>query len=188
MVALRARKPVPWPDPDLTDGTVHLRRWASADLPALRAAAKDPEIQRFRYSLPTTDEEARRWLAGLEPDRRSGERLELAITVAGNRDASGSISLTDIEPGTAMIRYWLLPEARGRGTATGALRLLAGWAVEALAIAHIVLLIEPDNESSWRLAERCGFVREARLRSYFKTGAGDRRDLLVYGLLPGELR
>ncbi len=167
---------------------MRLRRWEAADLPALRAAAKDPEIQRFRYSLPTTDEEARRWLAGLEPDRRAGERLELAITVAGNRDASGSISLTDIEHRTAMIRYWLLPEARGRGTAAGALRLLAGWAIDALAIGHIVVLIEPDNESSWRLVERCGFAREAHLRSYFKTSDGDRRDLLVYGLLPGELR
>lgn len=165
-----------------------LRRWEPADLPVLRAAAADPEIRRFRYSLPATDAEAERWLAELEPARQAGERLELAIAVAGSHDAVGSISLGDIEPRTAMIRYWLAPDARGRGTAAGALRLLAGWAIDALQIGHLVLLIESDNESSWRLAERCGFIREAHLRSYFKTGDGDRRDLLVYGLLPGELQ
>ncbi len=187
-MAASHRSPLPLPNPHLTDGTVSLRPWDPADLPALRAAAADHEIQRFRYSLPTSDAEAERWLGQLEPDRLTGERLELAIAVCGSHDAVGSISLTDIEHGQAMIRYWLLPDARGRGSAAGAVRLLAGWAIDVLALMHIVLLIEPDNESSWRLAERCGFVREARLRSYFKTSAGDRRDLLVYGLLPGELR
>lgn len=170
------------------DGAVTLRPWQPADRPSLRAAAADPEIRRFRYSLPVTDEEARRWLADVEPARRAGSRLELAIAVWGYNGAVGSVALTDIEHGQAMLRYWLLPEARGRGTAAGAVRLLAGWAIDVLRIAHIVLLIEPDNESSCRLAERCGFVREARLRSYFKASDGDRRDLLVYGLLPGELR
>ena len=188
VVALKTAKPPSWPDPDLTDGTVCLRRWGAADLPALRAAAADPEIRRFRYSLPASDEEAQRWLADVEAAREAGRRLELAIAVDQNNDAIGSISLTDIEHGQAMIRYWLLPEARGRGTAAGAVRLLAGWAVEVLQIAHIVLLIEPENRSSWRLAERCGFVREARLRSYFESSDGERRDLLVYGLLPSELR
>lgn len=188
VVTLTTGKPLPWPDPDLTDGTVCLRRWGAADLPALRAAAADPEIRRFRYSLPATDGEAPRWLADVEADRKSGRRLELAIAVDQDHDAIGSVSLTDVERGQAMIRYWLLREARGRGTAAGAVRLLARWAIDALQIAHIVLLIEPGNRSSWRLAERCGFVREARLRSYFESSDGERRDLLVYGLLPGELR
>jgi RimJ/RimL family protein N-acetyltransferase len=188
VVALKFVEPVPWPDPDLTDGTVRLRPWVAADLPALGAAGADPEIQRFRYSAPAGEEKARRWLAEVEAARQAGKRLELAIAVDPEHDAVGSVSLTDIEPRTAMIRYWLLPEARGRGTAAGAVRLLAGWAIDVLQIAHIVLLIEPDNRSSWRLAERCGFVREARLRSYFRGGDGGRRDLLVYGLLPGELR
>jgi len=41
--------------------------------------------------------------------------------------------------------------------------------------------------ASQRVAERCGFTREAVLRSHLPFRGG-RRDTVVYGLLPGELR
>jgi RimJ/RimL family protein N-acetyltransferase len=179
---------IPAPDPDLTDGRVALRRWALSDLPALRTAGADPMIQRFRYSVPTTEPDALQWLDELEPDRQAGHRLELAIAAVLNDHAIGSISLTDLEHHNAMIRYWLLPDARGHGIASAAVRLLAGWAIDALQIARLALHVEPDNGSSVRLAERCGFVFEGRLRSHFETKDGRRSDLLMYGLLPGELR
>jgi RimJ/RimL family protein N-acetyltransferase len=59
----------------------------------------------------------------------------------------------------------LLPDARGHGIASAAVRLLAEWAIDALQIARLTLHIEPDNGSSVRLAERCGFGFEGRLRS-----------------------
>lgn len=40
-----------------------------------------------------------------------------------------------------------------------------------------------------RVAERCGFRYEGRLRSHMLVRhSGERRDSLIYGLLPGELR
>jgi RimJ/RimL family protein N-acetyltransferase len=86
-----------------------------------------------------------------------------------------------------MISYWLGPGARGRGLATSAVRLLASWAFDELDLARLALLAEPDNVASQRVAERCGFVREARLRSYAQSRAGARVDSLVYGLLRDEL-
>jgi RimJ/RimL family protein N-acetyltransferase len=41
--------------------------------------------------------------------------------------------------------------------------------------------------ASQRVAERCGFTREALLGSRLPFRGG-RRDTVVYGLLPGELR
>jgi RimJ/RimL family protein N-acetyltransferase len=67
-------------------------------------------------------------------------------------------------------------------------RLLAGWAIDALQLARIWLQIEPDNQPSRQLAESCGFTLEGRLRSHWETKDGRRSDLLIYGLLPGELR
>ena len=81
----------------------------------------------------------------------------------------------------------MLPEARRRGIATRAVRLLARWAFDELAIARLELTCGPDNEASQRVAARCGFVREGVLRSHMPFKGG-RRDTVLHGLLPGELR
>jgi len=50
-------------------------------------------------------------------------------------------------------------------------------------------MIHPGNVASQRVAERCGFVREGLLRGYMrKAKRAERRDMVVFGLLAGELR
>ena len=89
---------------------------------------------------------------------------------AGARSASGSA-----------------PAARGRGVATRAVRLIARWAFAELRLARLELTCAPDNDAAQRVAERCGFTREGVLRSHMPFKGG-RRDTVVFGLLPGELR
>jgi RimJ/RimL family protein N-acetyltransferase len=110
------------PDPPLTDGRVLLRSWQPADLPALLAGASDPLVHRYRHSLPDGEPAARAWLAAVDDDRRTGTRLELAITAAGDhREALGSVSLWGFHSrnATAMVSYWLAEPGRGRGLAGG---------------------------------------------------------------------
>jgi RimJ/RimL family protein N-acetyltransferase len=99
----------------------------------------------------------------------------------------GGASLYDVADGRAAVGYWLTPAARGRGIASHAVRLLAGWAFEGLRIARLELTCGPDNVASQRVAERCGFVREGVLRAHLPFKGG-RRDTVVFSLLPGELR
>lgn len=100
---------------------------------------------------------------------------------------SASLSEVRLDQGSAAVGYWLAPEARGRGVATQAVRVLARWAFAELGLARLELTCSPDNEASQHVAGRCGFSREGLLRSHvpFK---GDRRDSVIYSLLPGELR
>ena len=51
---------------------------------------------------------------------------------------------------------------------------------------RIELWIEPSNVASLTVAERAGFTREGLLRSFMEIG-GERRDMLMYSLLPGDL-
>jgi RimJ/RimL family protein N-acetyltransferase len=178
---------VPVAEPRLASDGLVLRAWDLGDLPALAAAGVDPTVGRFRYSIPNSETEAQAWLTKLRTDREAGRRVELAIAAATDLAAVGSVSLQDFEHGNATMRYWLAPAARGRGLATCAVRLLAGWAFRELALARLWLQIEPENVASQRVAERCGFVREGRLRSHFEGRNGRRVDVLIYGLLPGEL-
>lgn len=84
------------------------------------------------------------------------------------------------------IGYWLLPEARGKGLATRAVRLVSRWALLELGLARLALLTEPANVRSRRVAERCGFRLEGVLRSVAEID-GRRVDYCSFSLLPGDI-
>jgi RimJ/RimL family protein N-acetyltransferase len=169
---------------------VRLRPWRESDVGSQLEAFSDPWFQRFSDWAPRTEIEVRRHRLEGERARRRGEKLSFAL-VEPSEDGCvlGGASLHEVESdqGRAAVGYWLTPEARGRGVATHAVRLLARWAFEDLGIVRLVAMCAADNHASQRVAERCGFSREGVLRSHmpFK---GERRDMVVFGLLPGELR
>jgi RimJ/RimL family protein N-acetyltransferase len=173
----------------LEDAVVRLRPWRPADVPSQVAAFGDPWFQRFSDWAPGTEAEARRRQLEDERARRRGEQVQFAV-VEPSEDGSvlGGASLHDVEvgQGRGAVGYWLAPQARGRGVATRAVRLVARWAFDEVGLARVSVTCGPDNLASQRVAERCGFRREGVLRSHipFK---GARRDTVVFGLLPGEL-
>jgi RimJ/RimL family protein N-acetyltransferase len=179
-----------FPVPPLAGDVVLLRPWREADVPGMVAAFSDLVMQRFSWrTTPYTETDARAWLAEQEEARLHGEVLH--FTLAGPHDQDvllGAVSLYEVrlDQGCAAVGYWLAPGARGRGTATQAVRLLARWAFAELGLARLELTCGPDNEASQHVAERCGFSREGLLRSHvpFK---GGRRDSVIYSLLPGDL-
>jgi RimJ/RimL family protein N-acetyltransferase len=69
----------------------------------------------------------------------------------------------DREPGYGEIGYWVVADARGRGVATRAVRLLADWARDELRLTHIDVLPHKDNVASRRVAEKAGFVDTGEL-------------------------
>lgn len=180
-----------FPVPPLADEFVLLRPWHEADVPGKLLAFSDPVMRRFSWrTAQYTEADARSDFAGQEEARLRGEELNFALARPGDQAAVlGGCSLHDVrlDQGCAALGYWLAFEARGRGVATHAVRLLARWAFAELGLARLELTCGPDNEASRRVAERCGFVREGLLRSHvpFK---GARRDSVIHSLLPDELR
>ena len=123
---------------------------------------------------------------GYEKGRRDGTRDGFAIV-----DADGALLGLALAPRieskghTVELGYLVAPEARGRGIATEALRLLTDWAFRELAAERIELKIAAENPASQRVAERCGYVREGVLRStYFKNGL--RQDTEIWSRLPSD--
>jgi len=174
----------------LADDVVVLRPWNETDVPVQLEAFSDPLFQRFSDWAPRTEADARAYLAEHEQGRQRGEQIEFALVEPRDDSAvlgGASLSNVSLEQGRAAIGYWLVPQARGRGVATHAVRLICRWAFEDLHLARSELTCGPDNRASQGVAERCGFTREGVLRSHmpFK---GTRRDTVVFSLLPGELR
>ena len=163
----------------LKDGDVAVRPLVEPDAAALATAARDPLVP-YYTSVPDgyTEEHAREFIA------RGGN--DFAIVDANTDEILGVIGFVLMDHARGHFGYWVGKAARGRGVATRALRLLARWAAEEHDLARLQLIVEPENLASIRVAERAGFRREARLRSYVEL-RGARRDVYMYALLREDL-
>ena len=175
--------PLEPPVPQLSDGFVELRPWGPADIPAIVAACRDPEIPRWtRVPHPFAEEDAREWLATHEPRMRTGQGLPLAV-VAPAGEVLGAIELHIRRQGVGDIGYWVAPWARRRRVATRALVLLSRWALATLPLFRLQVTADPGNLASQAVAEGAGFRREGLLRSYAEI-KGRPRDRIMFGRLP----
>jgi ribosomal-protein-serine acetyltransferase len=176
------------PAEPLVDGDTSLRPWRDDDLPALVETGRDPDVTQW-MGLPRQyrKSDARAYLMSRYDGVHAGVRAPFAI-VAASGELLGSIALAHFvwEDQRGEVGYWLGRDARGRGHATRAVRLICAWGFATLGLARIELQAAVDNPASQRVAERAGFSREAVLRSRWSTFGGERHDMVCFGLLAGD--
>ena len=181
-------RPIPYPDPPLTDGEIRLRPFESRDVPAVTAACQDPEIPRWTV-VPRnyTERHARDFISHTAGDVAAGRELAMAVVDADD-GVLGAIGLSNFDWADMKgeIGYWVVPEARRREVGSRATRMVAEWALTRLGLERLELLAHPENEASQRLAERAGFTREGVLRMY-RRRHGVREDLVMFSLLAEDL-
>jgi [ribosomal protein S5]-alanine N-acetyltransferase len=172
------------PDPPLSDGVVTLRPSDDRDLGAIERGTADPDVIRSfgrptRAAAEVLELNRQRWVDGVGATFAICEHLDACAGLV-------FVNLAAARPGNGGVGYWLLPEARGRGLATRAVRLVSQWALRDLGLARLGLYAEPWNRASQRVAERAGFHLEGTLRAYAEID-GRRADFVSYSLLPGDL-
>jgi RimJ/RimL family protein N-acetyltransferase len=181
------------PDPPLSDGVVALRQWEPADIPAIAAACADEEIARWLDMVPHpyTEADARWYVEQCEEGWRDGTGSSFAIVDVVTGEVVGSIGARHVDPeqGVTEVGYWVRSDARGRGVAQRALRLISGWLLDDLGRARVQLRADVENAPSRRVAEGAGFVEEGTLRSSrFNPRQRRRVDFVMYSLLPSDPR
>lgn len=82
--------------------------------------------------------------------------------------------------------YFLLQQHTGQGYAGEAARALIKVAFEQLKLERLELQCTVDNLASQKVAERCGFTCEGRMRLRHRKKSGQLVDVLWYGLLRSE--
>jgi len=171
-----------YPAPALSDGALLLRPWTERDIPALEQASHDPYIP-ATTSVPAfyTYTEGLKWLERQQQHVLENTGLPFCIADAQTDEPLGFIGwwLSSLAQGRAKLGYWTLPQARQRGVASTALRLLSAWTFEQFAVERLELYAEVWNIASQRVAERAGFQREGVLHSYIEVGK-TRSDAVVY--------
>jgi RimJ/RimL family protein N-acetyltransferase len=161
---------------------ITLRPLDPDDISGIAQALNDVEIVRWFGKSTLT---AAEFLEAKQQGWRDGTEAAFAIC-DGDEQFVGQVFVKLGEARIAELGYWLLPQARGCGYATRAVRVVSRWALEALGIARLQLWTEPENLPSQLVAERSGFVREGTLRSY-RQREGKRFDAIFYSLLPTDL-
>lgn len=195
MRAVRRRQGMPrrivLPAEPLIDGPTALRAWRDSDLQPLVAACQDREISRWtRVPFPYGPADARNYLLQRHDALHAGVSAPFAVVAAGDRDRLlGSISLMRFswKNERAEVGYWLAGDARGQGHMTRAVGLITNWGFAHLSLHRIDLMAATGNPASQQVAERCGFTREAVLRSYM-VGKNGRDDMVAFGLLATDMR
>lgn len=170
------------PDLPLSDGAVSLRPVADRDLEAIRRVFGDPSWIRWFGPGHSAEEHIER----VQRHWHEGTEAWFAICDAGGDEYLGEVAVRPEDYSRAIVEYWLLPEARGGGRVTRAVRLASAWALGHGGIARLQLWAEPENLASQGVAARSGYRREGILRKYDEIG-GRRVDSVMFSLLPEDL-
>ena len=175
--------PLPYPDPPLSDTDFVLRPYRVDDVAPDTAATEDPTTVPWINSQTTGD--AAEDIRVAEAERVAGEKL--ILTIADRRDDRylGALVLIARGSETGELAYMVAPEARGRGLAPRAVRLVSDWAFARLGLERLQLRVALGNEASHAVAQRAGYAREGVLRSAFAV-RGVRQDVVLYSRLPSD--
>lgn len=175
----------------LSDGTISLRFAAERDIPeVLIAYQDDPQLHvRLGEARPPSGAQLGSRAERAAAERAAGVRAALTVLEPGSDRCRGDLAVQDLDWKhlRAELGLWLAPQVRGRGYATRALRLGAGWLFSACGLERLEVLTRPDNEAMLAAARSAGFVFEGVLRDY-ERGPRGRVDLAMLSLLPRDLK
>ncbi len=165
--------------PVLRGERVELRPATAADIPALQAILRTPEVVLW-WGLAAADD--------LDEELRSAD-VELLVVEAGGAMA-GLISYAENEDPmyhSASIDIALAPTHHDRGLGTDALRTLCRYLVDAREHHRITIDPAADNLRAIASYRKVGFKPVGVMRQYERGTDGSFHDGLLMDLLRGEL-
>lgn len=162
---------------------VRLRPMEPGDTDDVIRMRSDPAIlSRLFSDEPPTPEGHLRWLQRIQ---EQGDRQEFIILERATDRMIGTIGLSNIEPQHHRAEYGILigeRDARGKGFALDASRLLLDYGFNKLGLHRVYLHVFADNEAAIGLYKKLGFQQEGILREHVFKG-GCFRDVAVFGLM-----
>jgi RimJ/RimL family protein N-acetyltransferase len=173
----------------LSSPEVTLRPGRDEDAGQLAAAFRADPAMGVALGVETDPDAAElreRFARPLDP---AGAFLALVIADPVSDEPLGMLFLHGIDDQhrRGEVGFYLVPEARGRGLASAAVRLGIDWLIDARGAERVEMTTTPDNERVFALAARLGFTREGVLRAR-NLERGRRVDVVWFGLLAGERR
>ena len=175
--------------PTLRDDRVCVRALEERDIDAYLAAFADDDelLDRLGYEDVPERDELTRWFAERWVDPPELREWEFAVAGVADDRFLGTVMLHSCSwwHRRGELGAWTVPEARGVGANSAAVRLLLGWAFNDLGLERIEITTLPDNPAAVHLAGKLGFTYEGTLRQR-NFERGRRVDLQMWSLLADE--
>jgi len=169
-----------------------LRALRETDLEQLVALQSCPDVTRYLYWTPRTEEEVRRWLERAIPEPDWGVE-SAALVLAAVERASGplagtvTLALRSLEHRQGEIGFVFHPDFQGRGLAAQGAKEVLRLGFEDLHLRRLFGRCNGRNLPSARLMERLGMRQEAKLIQNEKV-KGEWADVWIYAILASEWR
>lgn len=139
----------------------------------------------LHWAAGQTGADTRAFIRRARGQAHANNGLQAAILCDGRLAGVAGYPVLDRPNRRASIGYWLAEEHQGRGTMTGAVRLLVDRAFTVWGLNRVEIRAATENQRSRAVPERLGFRQEAILRKAECVG-GDFHDQVVYSALAGE--
>jgi len=168
--------------------TVSLRSRTDADLDVLYRLAADLDSWEERSPAapaPLTRSRFDARLARADEGEASDQPAAFVVDVGGEAVGSASLFGFDLFAGHAEAGINLVPEVRGRGIGTQAIRLLVEFGFVRRNLRRIHLQAIASNAAALRSYEKAGFVVEGRLREHAWV-RGRYEDIVLMAILRSE--
>ena len=142
-----------------------LRPWADDDRDHVLQAFADPDIERWHLRRLPDTADAEAWIDARHDDWQQERGASWAVTNP-DRGVVGQVALrgVNLAMGVSQVSYWVMPEARGRGVATTALRALTAWGLREVGFHRLWLMHSTRNGPSCTVAANAGYEAEGTLR------------------------
>jgi [ribosomal protein S5]-alanine N-acetyltransferase len=140
-----------------------LRPLEPRDAARVAQAYGDPAIQKW-HARSMTETEALSWVMSWSGRWRAETGACWAVADRDLLVGRVGLRTLDLAEGAGEAMYWVIPDARGRGVATRALRAVTAWMFTQVGLHRIELLHSTANEASCRVANRSGYTYEGTKR------------------------
>ena len=175
----------------LSDGAITLRPTRPEDAEAIHSALQESAGE-VPLWLPETQgmslNDVREFIAAGPKMWQENSAFHFGIFDARTGAYLGGCGLTQINLRHRLCNayYWVRTAATRRGVASRAARLMARFAFEKLKMQRVEIVVEVENVSSLRAAEKAGATREGLLRNRLNN-RGEPRDALIFSLIPQDM-
>lgn len=175
--------------PPRSEPRIELRPAQPRDAELMRRWRSEPSVRRWQPLNDLSTSQLRSDVANQRMSdlrRGQGEKFQWIVEVEG--EAAGWITLvvSNWEHGLAEVGYALSTAWQGAGIMPRALTRLLGELFRETPLERIEARCAVGNEASQKVLERTGFLREGRLRGYFRL-RGKREDNYLYAQLKTDL-
>jgi RimJ/RimL family protein N-acetyltransferase len=162
-----------------------LRDFSAEDLAAVHLYSTHPEVVRFMFWGPRTEDESRAFLDKVIRAQRAAPRVAYALAIERTHDRAlvGACDLTLVRRGEGDLGYLLGRDAWGQGYATEACRALVAFGFDTLRLRRVYATCDVKNVASQRVMQRLGMLREREIRRH-EHAKGRYWDSYEYAIYP----